>query len=305
MTPQVNIPLLNGLPSSGVQSRGWDLIFRSSAPSTSQGATIDEDMQFGSIDIPDSPVIEGRTATASLVPVGIPTRDESSNSKGGNGSNKPQSPPEPEPVPEPIPEPIPEPMPEPVPEPNPRPNPGGMNSDLLQQKRPREWTLASLKALCSYVIAERQQLQLLGSEELVDRAIEDGTIVNVRKELEEDALTDAISNHLVKRSNNNRLHFKMMVSEQGQTRRERGKSLSSASAKKSIFKALAKPRTADFGIELVKRIKENVQANNEARNKLLLEVARLDDEYHKRSMAVWEEFLRDVKEGDTDSLVST
>ncbi len=106
-----------------------------------------------------------------------------------------------------------------------------------------------------------------------------------------------------KRSNNNNLWFKNMVFKQGMLRKERGANQTAAFKAKLAFKSVAKARTPDYGIEFVKKLTANQTEAQSKRNKLLLEVARIDEDIHQRNVMAWKLFLADIKDGKTDAFI--
>lgn len=185
-----------------------------------------------------------------------------------------------------------------------QPNAQPTQLNKQQQKANRKWTTQSLKALVDYIYYIKEVTTNQSSMNEIDLAIPRGLIINPNQiEMEKTMMHDQITKILVERTNNHNFHLKEMLFRKGKISQKKGSNLTAAYKAKQHFKEVARPRTSDYGIELGKSIIKNIQDAREKRNNLLVQVATIDKETSDANMAIWKQFLEDVKEGDTDELI--
>lgn len=151
---------------------------------------------------------------------------------------------------------------------------------------------------------EFQQLRVLEEMQQIDEAVKYGLLTsNIRPAMEQDYFASSINNILVKLKYDHNLWFKAMIFRQGELASERGLLQTEAFKAKVDFKRIARPRTSDFGIDLVNRMSKNLE-DNAVRKKLRIDITQNENESHGKNKTIWEHFLNDVKQGKKDSLVT-
>lgn len=124
-----------------------------------------------------------------------------------------------------------------------------------------------------------------------------------RPSMEKSVFDQAITNTLVKLENFHNIHFKEMIFKEGQTNREKGKLLTQLYKEKAKYKDVALPKTSDFVIEMVNKIKDNLNDANKQKIQYFLKMLQIDDTTHEKNMQILQQFLYDVKDGVSDVLV--
>lgn len=168
----------------------------------------------------------------------------------------------------------------------------------------RLWTTEGLEGLATFIIAdEKRVLTNLRTKEF-DAAISGGLYIDVSAEKHADEIKTAVHDVFNEKvvGYNNDLWFKTMVSRQAQSRRLLSKLSTEACTQKEKFKAKAKPRTADFAVELVQQMAKNWYDAMDQRNEFIMGLARVEGEVREKNKSAWISFLQAVKEGEDDAL---
>ena len=116
-------------------------------------------------------------------------------------------------------------------------------------------------------------------------------------------VTKEIENIFGKRTYDNNMWKKLMICNQGEMRRELATTIKQWSTVKELYKKSARPRTADFGIEIVKKMQANWDEAEEKRNECFVKLGEIEREVREKNLEVWSMFLKDVADGNDDTLV--
>lgn len=193
---------------------------------------------------------------------------------------------------------------------------------MVSTGKKRQWTFDGLKSLAEYVIAERDRILALMDFKMIGSAIEDGTLIDlpitnyefsngsisemrentVQTKYEED-IRNGIDENMITRRINSCKWFDRMSASKGKALKRLGKLSSTAVQKKETFKKLAMSGTIDYAIGTVNKLSTNMMEKLTERNKLLIQIARIEEEMNGTNVEAWGHFIKDVKAGVNDTLV--
>lgn len=174
---------------------------------------------------------------------------------------------------------------------------GGQKPKPVPDHNAHFWSVESLRSLQIFWEREKDVIEKQTGIVTIDLANREAAITGVRRQIERDVL--------VKPTHYNNMSVKQMLFQQGTLRREKSELMSESFKAKERFKKEVTPRTADFGIELVKKMKELSVEAMTRKNRLEVELAKIDGEIHQKQMATWTHFLRDIAAGKRHALRET